>query len=126
MKRENAVLFDKTEDQVEGMYEEIGLLSKKKPDAPINRFKLRLINELLMTANELLGEKFLPFGDFRQFEEEDLPTASDVVMILSQYLKGMNRLRHDNTRYKTGRWYWVLEGEEDLLLETKGSTYLTD
>jgi len=124
MNEKNAILFDKLEDQIAGMYSEIGLLSKKKPDGPINKFKLKLINKLLKDANILLGDQYIPFDDFQEFEEDNLPTASDVVMILSQYLKGMNKLRFDNTRYNSGRYYWVLEGEEDLWLQTKQSTYL--
>ena len=37
MNEEIADLFDKTEDQIDGMYDEISLLSKKKPDSPINK-----------------------------------------------------------------------------------------
>jgi len=124
MNEENAILFDKIEDQIESMYSEIGLLSKKKPDGPTNKFKLKLINKLLKDANLLLGDEYIPFDDFQEFEEDNLPTASDVVMILSQYLKGMNKLRFDNTKYYQGYYYWVLEGEKDLWLRTKKSTYL--
>lgn len=124
MIKENAILFDKIEDQIEGMYQEIGLLSKKKPDGPINKFKLKLINKLLIDANELLGEQYLPFEDFSEFKEDELPTASDIVLILSQYLKGMDKLRFDNTRMKSGRIYWVLEGETELSMQTKRSTYI--
>lgn len=124
MNEENAVLFDKVEDQIEGMYSEIGLLSKKKPDGPINKFKIKLINKLLNDANALLGDQYIPFDDFKEFEEDNLPTASDVVMILSQYLKGMDKLRFDNTKYYKGRYYWVFEGEDEPWLQTKKSTYL--
>ena len=82
MNEETADLFDKTEDQIDGMYDEISILSKKKPDGPINKFKLKLINSLLKQANELMGEHYLPFDDFNEFDEDDIPSASDVVLIL--------------------------------------------
>ena len=88
--------FDTIESQLDGMYSEIGILSKKKPDGPINKFKIGFINKLVSQANSLLGEEYKPFDDFERFDEDELPTASDVVLILSQYLKAMNKLMCDN------------------------------
>ena len=131
MNEEKADLFDKTEDQIQGMYEEIGLLSKKKPDGPINKFKLKLINRLIKEANTLLDDCYLPFDDFMEFEEDDLPTASDVVLILSQYLKGMDKYRFDHTYLRAGSCYWNLDEDEDydedeeaLEKETKHSKFI--
>ena len=112
MNEEKADLFDKTEDQIDGMYNEISILSKKKPDGPINKFKLRLINSLLKQANDLMGKHYLPFGDFSEFDEDDIPSASDVVLILSQYMKSMDRYRYDHTKMWKGTCYWVLDDEE--------------
>lgn len=91
--------FEKTETQLKGFYDEISLLSKKKPDDPVNKFKLKLINQVLGSANSLLGEVYRPFPDFQLFEEENLPTTSDVVVMLSQYLASMDRFRRDHTYY---------------------------
>lgn len=130
MNEEQADLFDKIESQLTGMYEEIGLLSKKKPDGPINKFKLGLINKLITDANNLLEECYIPFNDFSVFDEDSLPTASDVVLILSQYLKNMNKFRFDNTRIKYGDCYWILddfdpdEDDKTLWKETKRSSFL--
>ena len=126
MNEEQADLFDKIEGQVTGMYEEIGLLSKKKPDGPINKFKLKLINLLIAEANKLLGNQYIPFDDFTIFDEDDLPTASDVVVILSQYLKRMKKFRFDNTKVEYGTCYWVLDDDkENLWKETKESKFVT-
>lgn len=124
MTPEDADLFDTCEEQVKGMYEEIGLLSKKKPDGPVNKFKLKLINQLLAKVNNLLSNEYSPFDDFSAFDEDDLPTTSDVVFILSQYLKGMNKFRYDHTHYNSGIWYWMLDDGKDSWKKTKRSTFL--
>ncbi len=119
MDEKRAELFDMTEEQLEGIYAEIGLLSKKKPDSPINKFKLKLINEVINKANGLLGKNYVSFSDFKNFDEDEVPTASDVVLILSQYLKSMDKFRFDHTEYDDYKWYWVLD--EDSRIQTKKS-----
>jgi len=57
---EQVRLFEKAEAQIEGFFEEIGNISKKKPDDAINKFKLGFINQVLETANRLLGEDYRP------------------------------------------------------------------
>ena len=110
MKIKEADLFDTYEDQISTMYDEIGLLSKKKPDGPVNKFKLKFVNDVLKEVNTLIGAEYMPFGDFKGFDEDALPTASDVVFILSQYLKSMDKFRHDNTYCSSGYYYWRLQG----------------
>lgn len=103
--------FEKTNAQLEGIFIEIGALSKKKPDDAINKFKLKFINQLLKEANEILGPENLPFVDFSKFEEEDMPSNSDVVIILSQYLNCLEKLRADNITVYGGNWYWISKGQ---------------
>lgn len=102
--------FEKTNAQLEGIFIEVGALSKKKPDDAINKFKLNFINQIIKEANEILGEENLPFVDFNEFEEEDMPSNSDVVIILSQYLNCLEKLRADNITAYSGRWYWTNNG----------------
>lgn len=97
MKAEETDLFDTLEDQIRAMYDEIGLLSKKKPDGPVNKFKLKFINDVLKKVNKLIGAKYMPLDEFNNFDDDALPTASDVVFILSQYLQSMDKFRYDNT-----------------------------
>ena len=110
MKAGDADLFDTLEDQMSAMYDEMGLLSKKKPDGPVNKFKLKFINDVLKKVNKIIGAEYMPFGDFNSFDEDALPTASDVVFILSQYLKSMDKFRYDNTYKRSGTYYWCLRG----------------
>jgi hypothetical protein len=72
--------------QIQGFYDEISVLSKSKPDNPLNAFKLKLINDILAEANTILVGQYQPLKGFNVFEDTNLPTNSDVVMVLSQYL----------------------------------------
>lgn len=87
--------FYKIQGQLEALHEEIGILSKKKPDDAVNVFKLRFINQVLTEANSILDGEYIPFVGFSTFDEDTLPTNSDVVMILSQYLKCFERQYED-------------------------------
>jgi len=98
--------------QLKSAYEEISLLSKKKPTDALNKFKLKFINSILVRANEILGEKYKPFpNEFDIFNEDDMPNNGDVVFILSHYLTSLEKLRCDNIANSSGYWYWVVSGE---------------
>ena len=76
-----------------GIYKEMQELSKKKPDTPLNTFKVKSINRILEPTKELLKEENMyPFLDI--LDVDDIPTNSDVILILSQYIKSMN-IFHD-------------------------------
>jgi hypothetical protein len=87
--------FRKIEAQLSSLHEEIGHLSKKNPNAALNKFKLDLINKVLAEANALLMEEYMPFEGFEQFDEVEIPNNSDVVMVLAQYLQCLDRQSHD-------------------------------
>jgi len=44
MNEEQIEQFEKAEAQLQGLHEEIGLLSKKKPDGVVNKWKLKFAN----------------------------------------------------------------------------------
>ncbi|URJ39957.1 hypothetical protein [Paenibacillus polymyxa] len=102
--------FEKVQAQLQGLFDEVGTLSRKKPDDAINKFKLKIINPILVEANKLLTGDYKPFSDFEQFDEDSLPTNSDTVLILSQYLNCLEKLRADNIKVYVGHWYWVENG----------------
>lgn len=57
-------------------------LSDKKPNDTVNEFKLNIVNKLLAEANnelEALGSRTHISG-FTQFEENALPSNSDVLL----------------------------------------------
>jgi hypothetical protein len=113
MKKEDVELFEKTNAQLMAVYEEITALSKKSPNDGVNKFKLKLINKVLQDANAVLDEKHKPFPDFFVFIEEELPSNSDVVFILAQYLNCIENLRAKNIGQKEydNTWYWIINGK---------------
>jgi len=83
-----------------GIYKEMQELSKKKPDSPINVFKVKSINRILEPIKEMLQEeKTYLFLDI--LAVDDLPTNSDVVMILSQYTKAMGIFKEKYYTYSS-------------------------
>lgn len=101
--------FLKLQPQLKSTYDEISLLSKKKPTEVINKFKLKFINSILTRANEILNEKYKPFpGEFDLFNENELPNNSDVVFILSHYLTSLEKIRCDNIKFSEYKWRWVI------------------
>ena len=112
MKIDQVEKFIKLQTQLESSYKEISLLSKKNPNDVLNKFKLKLINSILTQANGLLGKKYKPFDDFEKFDEEDLPSNSDAVFIMAQYLDCLEKLRCDNIATDgIGLYYWNIDDE---------------
>ncbi len=107
--------FLKLQPQLKSAYDEISLLSKKKPTDPLNKFKLKFINSILLRANEILKEKYKPFpSEFDLFNEDDMPNNGDVVFILSHYLTSLEKLRCDNIIREheyPHKWYWVVNNK---------------
>lgn len=64
MNRSDVDVFEKLSGQLLSVYEEISLLSKKKPNDAVNKFKLKFINQMLLQSNNFLGVKYKPFDDF--------------------------------------------------------------
>ena len=96
MKAKDVNFFEKVKAQLQQLHNEVSALSKSKPDNPINKFKLTFINEKLSEANTILTGEFKPFKDFTVFDETALPSNSDVVMILAQYLDCLEAWRCAN------------------------------
>ena len=104
--------FIKIQSQMEEMHNEISILSKKSQNDALNEFKLSFVNNLLEEANGILNEKFKPFKDFKGFDKEKLPTNSDVVMVLSQYLTCLENMRVDNIQGDYDEWHWIIDKKE--------------
>ena len=86
-------VLEKTRGQLRVIHQEVSILSKKSPNDAVNVFKLRLINSILKAANGLLGESYRPLAGFEQFEEDDLPSTSDVTFVVAQYMEEIGRFR---------------------------------
>ena len=65
----------------------------------------------------LLVGKFKPFPDFETFDEDELPTNSDVMIVLSQYLNALESWRSAHIKKKPGSyndWIWDVEGKTGI------------
>ena len=93
-----------------GVYKELQDLSKKKPDTPLNNFKIKSVNRILEPIRELLKEEDVyPFLDI--LDMDDVPTNSDVVLILSQYIESMNIFHSKYYSYNisSGKHEWCIK-----------------
>lgn len=123
MKEEDVDFFITVNAQLFDMHKEISEMSKKKPDNVINKFKLTYINKIVENANKILGENFKPFNDFELFDEDDLPTNSDITIMLSQYQNAMEKFRCNNILEGYGRnWVWVVDGKVSDIETARPST----
>ena len=111
-KREDVEAFEKVQAQLHGLYDESIVFSKKNPDSAVNKFKLNFINQVLKETNKILDKRNKPFDDFDAFDEDLLPTHSDVVMILSQYINCLEKFRSEQIKGYGVRWYWMIDGEQ--------------
>jgi hypothetical protein len=112
MTKQDVEYFEVIKSQLEGLHAEISILSCKTPDVAIGTFKLKFLNQILVLANEFLGDKYKPFKDFNLFEELESPSYSDVALMLSQYLKCFeiyrtNNIKQDNIHPDC--WYWRVD-----------------
>jgi len=63
-----------------------------------------------------LTEQHQPFSNFEKFDEDELPTNSDVTLILHQYLNCFEKLKKDNITIYGGYWYWVIDGDRSEIM----------
>lgn len=116
MKMSDISRFERLEAQLTQLHTEMGGLSKSKPDNLINGFKLRIVNELLGDANELLEQKYRPLVGFIIFDEAELPSNSDVLLVLGQYLEGLEAWRSAHVEFDQADfvWYWSVKGSKRI------------
>jgi hypothetical protein len=96
--------------QLHGLHVELSQLAKKSSNDAVNAFKLRLINKVLASGNEVLGDAYRPFAEFAEFDVDAVPSNSDVTFILTQYIEQTERYRSDNVVYSDYEWRYVVNG----------------
>jgi hypothetical protein len=110
MKCASIDLFEKLDGQLESIYQEMSALARKSPNDAVNAFKIGLVNSTLKQCNALFGKKYLPFEDFSEFSQDELPSNSDVAFIVSQYRGCAEKLRADNIEQVSFKmWAWKVE-----------------
>ena len=123
MKKEEAEKIEKLIGQLDGLYKEISILSRKAPNDAVNLFKINFINIIIKKANKFLPKEFKPFNDFEYFEEENIPTNSDVTFILTQYIEAVDSFRLNNILVRRGIWIYNLEDSEDEIRTSPPSSF---
>lgn len=107
--------FEKTLSQIEALHEELSIISKKAPNDVLNKYKVGLVNTIISRANKLLKADLLPFSDFEAFDNDEMPSNSDVVIMLKQYIACLEKERENNIINDYGHWYWVINGKKTLM-----------
>lgn len=88
------VNMKKAKRQIKQLASDFRRLSDKKPNDQLNSFKLELVNSAIEEINNLL-QGGLPITGFEQFDEDVLPTNSDVLLVLSLYEAELNSSDYD-------------------------------
>lgn len=91
---------------LDGIQTEITAAVKRRASEPVSNFQLNLINGVLAKANTILGAH-KPVDNFEQFDADDIPTAADVSMIVSQYVEALEKVRCGHINKVYGTWVWV-------------------
>lgn len=107
-------IYEELRPKITSVRDTIKALSSKKPDEILNLFKIRRINILLEQANSLLKD-IKPYNDFNIFEEDELPSNSDVLLILELYLEAFHRYWINNTTHGN----WEMEREWNITKSRK-------
>ena len=120
MKRADVDKYQRVRSQLEAFHREFESLAKKAANGVLNTFKLKILNRAIADANAVLGETYVPIRGFTQFSDEELPSNSDVSMVLAQYLEALEVLRCRNIKKETifQRWYWNVDDAPPESLET--------
>lgn len=94
---------------INGIYYEFQELSKKKPESPLNTYKVKMANRILEPIKELLkNEPIVNFLDILDIDE--LPTNSDVILILNHYLKALNMFEKKYYEdSEKGKYVWAVK-----------------
>lgn len=107
---EQIELYETIAPLLRSAFDEVKEFSKKKQDEALNVKKVKMINRLLEKAKEVLkNESTVAFLDF--LDENDLPSNSDAVLTMSQYISALKKFRDDH--YHSGDWDMKFGGEWD-------------
>lgn len=107
---EQVKLYSTISPLLQSAFHEVKEFSKKKQDELLNVKKVKMINRLLGKAKEVLkNESTVDYLDL--LDEEDLPTYSDAVLVMSQYTSAMSQFRQNH--YHSGEWDMNFGGDWD-------------
>ena len=113
LKRTQIDELEKLIGQLESIYKELAVLSKKSPNDAVNTFKIRFVNVTLKNCNAFLCKKYKPFDDFNQFDMDDVPSNSDLTFIIAQYMQAIEKFRSDNIYEDSHEWYYRIKDSDE-------------
>lgn len=106
--KEKVQNYNTTMPLLEAMYSEFKELSKKKPDAVVNKSKIKIANRLLDKVRTVLDDSTsIEFLDL--LDEDDVPQVSDVTLILSQYVASMEAFHKRHYGYYENKHQWLIK-----------------
>ncbi len=114
MKKETVDTLETLISKVEGAYKELSVLSKKSPNDAVNNFKLKIINNIISQCNEFLGKKNMPIDGFELFDEDDVPTNSDLIFVITQYSEALEQWRSDVISHGSLGWCYTLKDGTEI------------
>jgi chromatin segregation and condensation protein Rec8/ScpA/Scc1 (kleisin family) len=98
--------FEMLDKLTDSIYTEMKEFSKKKPDEPLNKFKVKSVNRVLEQVKAILqNEPTVEFLDL--LDDESLPSNSDSILILSQFMASMKQFHSKYWQREPGvgfRW----------------------
>jgi hypothetical protein len=107
--------FEAVKSQLAAAREELLVLVKKTPNDALSAFKLGLVNGLLRRANAIVDDDERPMADFSEFSNEALPSTSDAVLVIAQYLIALENFRAKRIGEDSiGQWHWLSDGGKHL------------
>lgn len=103
--KEKANTYENLNPFLQNMYQEFKDLSKKNPDAIVSKAKIKIANRLLEKIQNIFeGKKYADLLDL--LDEDDLPQASDVALILSQYQSAMAKFKNEHYGWSGSDQIW--------------------
>lgn len=109
--RQDVDEFELVEGQLSRFHTELLGMAKGKPNDVLNQFKLGLLNGLIGRTNAILGEGYVAVPGFSKFDPDQVPSVSDALLVVSQYLGALEKLRSDFIKLDYGSWFWMIDGE---------------
>lgn len=90
--------FKMLTELLKSIYDEMKEFSKKKPDEPLNAFKVKNVNRVLTKVKDILKNE--PTSEFLDILDNDtLPTNSDAILIIGQFKASMDRFENKYYTY---------------------------
>ena len=89
-----------------GLMTEMRELSKKKPDATLNKSKVKLLNRVLQDIHNILKSE--PEGKYLDLlNDDELPQNSDAVLVMVQYERALSGFKNRYHQYHNSKKYWI-------------------